>query len=68
MKLARRFKFITVAGIYLPAGALNGLAGARGVAFYREGSRRWDTPAIRRAEKRGRRTGTLRLALREANG
>lgn len=38
-----------------------------GVTLFRKGVRRWDGPAIRRAEKRGRRAAARRLALREAN-
>lgn len=67
MKLRRPFKIVTVAGVYFPAGALGGFVEAPGVAFYRDGSRRWDGPSVRRTEKRGRRAHAYRLALREAN-
>jgi hypothetical protein len=66
MKISRHIKIVTVDGIYLPDGALGGVVKAPGVAFSREGLRRWDGRPIRRAAKRGRRAAELRLALSEA--
>lgn len=66
MKITRRFKIVTVDGVYFPIGSLGGFVTEPDIAFYREGSRRWDTRRIRRTAKRGRRAATLRRALAEA--
>lgn len=43
MKIVKKFKDVTVAGIFFPE---------ENIAFYCEGSRRWDTRVIRRAAKK----------------
>jgi len=65
MKQACRFKVVTVDGFYVPIPVVRRVcpADTRGVAFYREGVRRWDGPAVlRAARKADRRRGRASAA------
>lgn len=59
MKIVKRFKTVVVAGVYVPQ--TDPVSGT-GTSFYLDGSRKWNTAPVRRAQKRAERTAALRQA------